>query len=345
MAARREMERLPRLGSMAPGSEFSAASPPTLDELDELLRRLDLESDYLRALRRAKAPLDSETSRLYARTVDQGISVLTLRENLKPGSFLPGTRRYRVMDLIGQGGVGRVYRVRNEKQGTIHVAKILSTHRFEWSPTLAARYKREIQIQRRISHPSLIRIDDVIVRGDVLTPIMEFAERGSLYSILRESSKPLPLSLVIQWMTEMVEGVAALHAKGVVHRDLTPKNVLVRGDNSIAVADFGIARELSDITITGPREPLGSLLYISSQQRADPHGALPADDVYALGQIFFELVTGVIPHGNVDGPASIRRECPEALNHLIQSMRKHDRSQRPADGAELLVLLTDLPRC
>ncbi len=151
------------------------------------------------------------------------------------------------------------------------------------------------------------------------------------------------LTVAVRWRREALSGVAALHSKEIVHRDLSPKNLLVRSDGTVIVADFGTVRHVDDETLTQDDARFGSLIYISRQQFEAPRRAKPCDDVYSLGQIAWQLFVGRWPLGN---PPSLTDLCPDvspALVALVERMRDDDAVKRPADAGVALTELEALP--
>lgn len=251
---------------------------------------------------------------------------------LDNGEVIKGTSEYEVLNLIGSGGVADVYRIRDSVDRSIYAAKVLHGRRFSIDPRTIQRFQREFAIQRRIRHPNVIQPLDLTDHRGMPVLIMEYAEGGSLASRLRDPSQHRPIKVAMLWIRQIVNGVSAIHRLRFVHRDLTPKNILFKADGQLAVADFGIARQPGDTTLTASRDQIGSLIYISPQQRANPHRAKRADDVFSMGQIFFEIVTGLSPHGAYGSARQFRQSCPLALSDFIEELRSFKRSSRPVDA-------------
>lgn len=254
---------------------------------------------------------------------------------LVPGDTLKGTYEYVVESEIGRGGVGIVFRVRRTDHGEIFAAKILSGHRFPVTESSLKRFFREVDLQRNISGSNIIRIVDVAYRDSLRIPIMEWAGGGSLYERLlnlRRQRSQASLEKSIEWIYQIMSAMGQLHEQRILHRDLTPKNILFRSDGTLAISDFGIAKHLDAETLTQTGEHLGSLIYISAQQRMHPHECKFQDDIFAIGQIAFEIITGAVPHGNPGSVVSHRKDVPEGLVTLLDSMRSYEREHRPASA-------------
>lgn len=261
--------------------------------------------------------------------------------DLGPGAtFGVGRHCYEVVSEIGRGGVGIVYRVIRRATGEHLAAKVLSSHRFPLTEGLLERFRREARLLRLVKHRNLLRVRDVISSRDRLFIVSELATGGSLYERLRAGQRMIPLETVIDWMWQSLQGVAALHRLKIVHRDLTPKNILFKGD-TLVIGDFGTARSLDDTTITHAADHLGSLVYISAQQRADPHQADLRDDMFSLGQVYYEIAAGVPPHGNPPSLARVRKDVWPGLARFIDSLRSFELEERPTDAASAAALLLD----
>lgn len=233
-------------------------------------------------------------------------------------------------EQLGRGGTAIVYEAISAG-GEPGVVKVLSTHRFPDTPEIRRRFEREATHLRQIDHPNVVKVLDI---GEVSASKALVLERAdlSLYDRLRVPDDPLPLARIIDYLTQALAGMQALHEYGLVHRDISPRNLLVFGADRLAVADLGAVRHYDDTTITGVG--LGSLLYISNEQLRDPRHATPQDDIFSLGQIAYEVLAGLPPHGN---PESLALACPDVPRRIvdaIERMRSYKREQRPKTAQE-----------
>jgi serine/threonine protein kinase len=176
-------------------------------------------------------------------------------------------------------------------------------------------------------------------RGSLVL-IMELLSGRTVYDALRESRSVATPRQRLQWLSEITEGLAYLHEREIVHRDLSPRNCLFRQDATLAIGDFGVARRMDDQTLTTFHERMGSLIYISPQQREDPHSAKFTDDVFALGQAAYHVLTGRSPHGGIEGIAELG--YPVALDVWVRNCREPDASRRPRTATECLLALENL---
>lgn len=261
--------------------------------------------------------------------------------SLRIGQVLKGGRlTYTVTRRIGAGGVGQVYEV-DGSDGVHYAAKILSTDRFEITSSVRARFRRESEIASEFQNPNVVRSIELLQQGPDLINVMEYLDGPLLLDALRQNRPSFTQAL--DWMQQLADGLAYLHSQDIVHRDLSAKNAIFRAyPKALALCDFGVSRRTTDATVTSATERMGSLIYISPQQKEDPHSTQPADDVYALGQLFFFLLTGREPHGMPANPKQIEITCPIELGLLIARMRSHQRADRPRDGRAVVMEINSL---
>jgi serine/threonine protein kinase len=263
-----------------------------------------------------------------------------LSTQLTQGATIRGAASsYRIEEQIGQGGASVVYKLTDLDSGRLYAAKVLSFHRFSLE-ALENRFQREILIQRQFHHPNVLPLREVIEDSSRRILVSPYAAFGSLYDKLahvRQEGFHFDTPTAIRYMWFLARGLSYVHSHNVVHRDLTPRNVLFPAEDIPAIADFGIARYVEDATITGSAERLGSLIYISPEQREDSHDADKQDDVFSLGQLFYEIATGISPHGNPPPLAKVGAHIPRQVIALIESMRGFERALRPADATVVAV--------
>jgi hypothetical protein len=244
-----------------------------------------------------------------------------------------------VAALIGRGGTAVVYAV-DGPRGEKGAAKLLSGHRFPVTEAMRERFERERRHLSTIEHPHVLRVLDSGLHDSEPVLVCERME-GSLYERIEAA---LPVDQCVAWLAQAIAGLMELHARGMVHRDLSPKNLLLRPDERLVVADFGTVRHLDDPTVTAS-ENLGSLLYISPQQFDNAHSASPSDDLYSIGQIAWHLLIGRPPQGNTPPVQALRHDVPVALSQLVEGLRAYDEAERPKanDALSALIELTGVP--
>ena len=241
---------------------------------------------------------------------------------------------YLVGNELGRGGAAVVHVVYSRK-GPM-AAKCLSPGRFPLSH-LALRFEREIDYLSQVSHPNLLRFVDSCMTSENQILVTELAKESLAERLRRD---PPTRTEALDWIRQILSGLAYLHKRDITHRDLSPKNVLIAKDGTLKLSDFGTVRAISDPDLTHDisEAHLGSLLFISDQQRRDPHDARPTDDIFSVGQMAYLLLTGAIPFGNPPQLATLNVGS-RAVTEVIESMRAHQRESRYEDAAEALAAL------
>ncbi|WP_197058539.1 serine/threonine-protein kinase [Modestobacter caceresii] len=201
---------------------------------------------------------------------------------------------FRLLQLLGKGASGRVYRAVHTRDGTIHAVKVLRDDLDD--PTAIVRFEREAQALVGLEHPALVRVERFLVHEDRAAIVMELVHGPNLREHLNERG-PLPPAVSCKIAAQVGRGLAAAHAAGVVHRDLKPENVLLEpGEREIRakVSDFGVARLINAATVTRTKHVVGTPAYMAPECAAGVP-VTSAVDVYALGVVLFEMVVGWRP--------------------------------------------------
>ncbi|HWY59418.1 MAG TPA: serine/threonine-protein kinase [Terriglobales bacterium] len=198
---------------------------------------------------------------------------------------------YEILSLLGRGGMGKVFKVRNLISDRIEAMKVLLPDA-DATPELAERFAREIKLVATLEHPNIAALRTALRVGSQMLMIMEFVEGTSLEQQI-QSQKP-DWGRAVHFAVQVLPALSYAHQHGVVHRDVKPSNILVRADDSVKLTDFGIASRVGDPRLTGAGMALGSLYYMSPEQVK----ALPCDarsDIYSTGVTLYESVTGRRP--------------------------------------------------
>lgn len=267
------------------------------------------------------------------------------------GSVLDG--RYDVRARLARGGMSTVYRAVDLRLDREVALKVLYPHLAE-DPALVVRFEQEAKTAARLSHPHVVNVLDQGVDrhddGDVAYLAMEYVPGYTLRTVLQRQGALTP-RIALAYLDAIVDGLAAAHAAGLVHRDMKPENVLVSRDGRIKVADFGLARAATHHTGTGATL-VGTVAYISPEL---VKGA-PADersDIYAVGIMLYEMLTGRQPysgsspiqvayqhiHDQVPAPSDAAPGLAEDLDELVLWCTSQDAQDRPADASALLTEL------
>jgi serine/threonine protein kinase/Flp pilus assembly protein TadD len=202
--------------------------------------------------------------------------------------------RYRIEGLLGQGGMGRVYKALDKDLDRLVAIKVVRPGVMTEGDALK-RFKQELLLASKISHKNILRIHDMGEVAGTKFISMAFVEGQDLHQILSDNPK-MPLERTLNFARQLAEALAAAHAEGVVHRDLKPQNILVNKDDQIFVSDFGLAKSFNEgaIGMTRTGAFMGTPRYMSPEQVE----AKPVDqrsDLYAYGLILYEMVTGDVP--------------------------------------------------
>lgn len=241
---------------------------------------------------------------------------------------------YEVDARLGSGGMGVVYRVHRLAGDESFAAKLLSSERFAITNVVKDRFVRESALASDFASERVVKSIECLHHRGTLVSVMELLSGSNLYEALQGDRVNTSPRQRLAWLTQVAEGMAYLHEQQIVHRDLSPRNCLLRTDGSVAVGDFGVARRMDDFTMTTTHERMGSLIYISPQQRDNPHAAKFTDDVYAFGQVGYHILTGRSPHGGIERIADLG--YPTALERWIKKMRDPDAARRHSDCADAL---------
>jgi serine/threonine protein kinase len=262
--------------------------------------------------------------------------------NLEIGSTVGD---YQIVGILGAGGMGKVYKVRNVISDRVEAMKVLLPDLAN-APELADRFLREIKVQASLEHPNIAALHTALRVENQLLMLMEFVEGVTLEQKLKEG--PLPVPLAVDYIRQVLAALEYAHLQGVIHRDIKPANMMLTSGGVVKLMDFGIAKASSDhrLTITGTT--MGSLYYMSPEQIQGASNLDARADLYSVGVSLYELVTGKRPF---DGdsqfaimsahlektpvpPITLDPGLPQSLNDLIlMSVAKDPNARFQAAGA------------
>jgi eukaryotic-like serine/threonine-protein kinase len=265
------------------------------------------------------------------------------------GSLPPGTvlnERYEVIELLGEGGMGAVYKTNDLQLDRVVALKTIRPE-LASSTDILARFKQELILARQITHRNVIRIFDLGDDAGTKFITMEFADGATLRSLLSERGKFEPAEAV-EVTRQICLGLEAAHAEGVIHRDLKPQNIMRSRQGRVVVMDFGLARTLtSSMTQTGAL--VGTMEYMSPEQALGKE-IDARSDVFAIGLIFHELLTGKTPYQADTAIASllmrsqqaaipaseVDASVPRDLSRIVSRCLERDCSRRYQSASEIL---------
>ncbi len=260
--------------------------------------------------------------------------------------------RYEVLALLGVGGMGRVYRVRDRALDEVVALKLLRKE-LVGAPEMVERFRREVKLARLVTSPHVVRTYDLGQHGDEYFLTMEYVEGRSLANLLEVG--PLAIDEAVRIAHAACAGMAAAHAAGVLHRDLKPDNILVATGGRIAITDFGIARASATAAADTVDRFVGTPAYMAPEQVDGVAAVGPATDVYAFGAILYEMLAGCRPFVG-DDPIRValarltapppdpraHRSIPDPLANLVLRCLALAPTDRYADGATLSAALDAL---
>jgi tetratricopeptide (TPR) repeat protein/predicted Ser/Thr protein kinase len=268
----------------------------------------------------------------------------------RPGQLQPGTllgNRYEIVRTLGEGGMGAVYQARDRELDRMVALKIIRSE-LAGDAEILRRFKQELILARQVTHKNVIRIFDLGEAEGLKFITMEYIEGQDLRTVLRDKGKLLP-SEVIDIMEQVCRALDAAHSEGVIHRDLKPQNIMLDKQGKVYVMDFGIARStlLPGMTQTGAL--IGTPEYMSPEQ-AQGMELDGRSDLFSLGIIFYELLTGKGPYQaetamgllwkrlqeRARPPVELDPTIPRPLSDIVCKCLEADREKRYASAAEVL---------
>jgi tetratricopeptide (TPR) repeat protein/predicted Ser/Thr protein kinase len=310
--------------SNAAGVSRCASCGAWLGPSDATLTHLPADTRWSKATR-AEAPVSSP-----------GLS-------LEIGSVIAG--RYEILKLLGEGGMGAVYKARDQEVDRLVALKVIRPELAGQSSVLQ-RFKQELVLARTVTHRNVIRIYDLGVAEGCRFITMEFIEGRDLSSVLEE--RKLAPEEAVKILRQVCAALEVAHAEGVVHRDLKPQNIMLEASGRVVVMDFGLARSMEASGLTQAGSIMGTPAYMSPEQAK----GIPADersDIFSLGIILYQMLTGVVPfkaesalaslllrtQGPPPPPIKLDPAIPRALNDIVLKALATDPANRYRKVADL----------
>jgi serine/threonine protein kinase len=281
---------------------------------------------------------------------------VVLQDEMRLESGLVLNGRYRLVERIGAGAMGEVWRGVDLGVNRPIAIKVLSSQMATDEDGIV-RFRREAETAAALQHPGITMVFDIETGGPVVYLVMELLQGKDLLTMLGEHPGGLPVDRVVELGGQIAAALAAAHSRGIVHRDIKPANLFLQNDGRVKICDFGIARLTDGTALTATGSLLGTPRYMAPEQFAGQHVDQSAD-LYALGGVMYELLTGkpasseaaslaelMYWHFNTDPePPSTRRPgIPAGLDRLVLALLAKDPRQRPPSASAVAQFLRQGP--
>jgi len=268
----------------------------------------------------------------------------TPKEELTTGSTFAG--RYQIIEVLGKGGMGKVYRALDKKLNEEVALKLIKPEIASDKKTLE-RFNNELKFARKIAHKNVGRMYELMEEKRTHFITMEYVPGQDLRGLIRQSGQ-LAMGTAVSIAKQTCEGLTEAHRLGVIHRDLKPQNIMIDKEGMARIMDFGIARSVSGKGITGAGVMVGTPEYMSPEQ-VESKETDQRSDIYSLGVILYEMVTGRVPfEGDTPlsvavkhktevppDPRQVNTQIPEELSHLILRCMEKDKEKRYQSAGEV----------
>ncbi|MCT8139779.1 Stk1 family PASTA domain-containing Ser/Thr kinase [Anaerobacillus sp. CMMVII] len=254
--------------------------------------------------------------------------------------------RYQILETIGGGGMANVYKAHDAILNR-HVAVKVLRPQFSDDDEFIRRFRREAQAATSLSHPNVVSIYDVGEEADIYYIVMEYVAGLTLKQLIQQRGS-LPIQETVNIIMQISSAIAHAHENHIVHRDIKPHNILISENGEAKVTDFGIARAMTSATITHTNSVMGSVHYLSPEQA---RGGLVNEksDIYSLGIVLYEMVTGKVPFSGdtavsiaikhlqteVPSPRKFNPTLPQSIENIILKATAKDPFYRYANVREL----------
>lgn len=286
-------------------------------------------------------------------TFSQANTLRTSPARLATGTVFAG--RYQVIEELGMGGMGRVYKVHDLEVQEKIALKLLNPE-IATDAEMIQRFRNELRLARTISHRNVCRMYDLGQYDGDYYITMEYVPGENLKTFVRRSGQ-LTVDKAVGVASQICEGLAEAHRAGIIHRDLKPQNVMIDSEGNARIMDFGIARSLKSEGLTGPGMIIGTPEYMPPEQ-VDGHPADQRSDIYAAGVILFEMLTGRPPFQGATplstalmhkteappDPRTFNEHVPQGLSRLVLRCLEKDMNKRYPSAGDLLSDLTAMGR-
>ena len=264
--------------------------------------------------------------------------------------------QYEIVEQLGEGGMGVVYKAKDTKLDRFVALKFLPPH-LSTNADNKVRFLQEAKATAALNHPNILSIYEVNEHNENTFIVLEFIDGQTLkeYLAALNSGSGVSVKQAIEWTEKIVQGLKVAHDKNIIHRDIKAENIMLTRSGQLKIMDFGLAKLRSQSSLTRAGSSLGTLSYMSPEQ-AQGLNADNRSDLWSLGILFFELLTGDLPFKseheaglmylvvNQDPPlpSELDRRLPESIDAIVMKMLEKEREKRFQNADELLVALSDL---
>ncbi|MCA9649546.1 MAG: serine/threonine protein kinase [Myxococcales bacterium] len=273
-------------------------------------------------------------------TLGLGGGDVDLEGEIDLGEFLCACPDLELRSCLGRGGMGIVYRARQVRLDRDVAVKLMSPE-LGRDPELVRRFEREAKALARLDHPGIVRVHDFGQAAGVCYLVMELVDGPNLRELIEQGLSDAQATVIVD---QLCDALAYAHEQGVVHRDIKPENVLVDRRGRVRVADFGLAK-LQQMerrgTATRTRRVLGTPQYMAPEQLRDPDSVDQRCDIFAIGVVFYEMLTGQLPVGRFPAPSELGRGDAE-LDEIVLRALESNRDRRFQAASEIRAALSSL---
>ncbi len=249
--------------------------------------------------------------------------------------------RYEKLASIGSGGVGTVYRARqvplNRQVALKEIRELFSFFSEEQRPEIVRRFTDVVRAHADLAHPNILPIHDVNLDKEFPYVVSELCPNGSVRRLITDA-ETIPVGLALKYLLQTLHALQAAHRERVSHRGLKPENMLIDAYGNVKVSDFGFSRivERDQSVIRQVYVGMGTVAYMAPELFTDPTGAGPQADIYALGIIFYEMLTRKLPGRRSPMPSEIDPKLPIGLDDIFDLMTRDSRSERYSTVDDIL---------
>jgi serine/threonine protein kinase len=277
-------------------------------------------------------PVDLPPTQAEPAAVLQSGTFINIADAAEVARRLP---QFEIIEMLGRGGMGVVYKARQVHLDRIVALKILPPGDAV-APGFIERFRREARSLAKLNHPNIVNVYDYGETGGLCYFVMEFVDGADLRKMIH--SRRMTAAEALAVVPKICDALQFAHEEGVVHRDIKPENILIDKKGRVKIADFGLAkllrREQSDLTLTQTGAMLGTPRYMAPEQMEKPETVDHRADIYSLGVVFYEMLTGEIPMGRF-APPSQRVQVDVRLDEIVLHALERDVERRYQHASEV----------